>query len=339
MAPLDVTTAEAQAATSEQDLVVAETTLAQQQVQLKDALSRNGVGDPLLENLEIIPLDKIEVPEGNNLPTAKEMVATAMANRVDLATDKLNFINSQTSALGTKNGVLPTLVAIATASNQGLAGTQQLVPFRGATGLPPGAALPPGFQPCPPALGGANNVCEAPPASLLGGVGNALGQMIRRDYPTEGATVYLAPTLRNQTAQADYAIEQLGLRQTALQNQRTINQVSVDVSNQSIGLQQAHSKYLAATKNRVLQEQLLQAEQRKFSLGASTTFLVVQQQRDLATAQSAEVAALVAYSNARVALDQTLGLTLKNNHISLAEAQNGTVSRPSALPATIPVLP
>jgi outer membrane protein len=260
-----------------------------------------------------------------------------MANRLDLATDKLNFINSQTSALGTKNGILPTLVAIATASNQGLAGTQQLVPLRGRGTLPPGAALPAGIQPCPPSIG--SGFCEAPPTSILGGVGTALGQMIRRDYPTEGATVFFAPTLRNQTAQADYAIEQFGLRQTALQNQRTINQVSVDVSNQSIGLQQARSKYLAASRNRVLQEQLLQAEQRKFSLGASTSFLVVQQQRDLATAQSTEVAALVTYSNARVALDQTLGLTLKNNHISLQEAQNGAVDKPSALPATLPAQP
>ncbi len=338
MAQLDVTTAEAQAATSEQDLVVAQTTLEQQQVQLKDLLSRNGLADPLLANVQIIPLDKIDVPENDTMPTAQEMVATAKANRLDLATDKLNFINSQTSSLGTKNNVLPTLVAIATASNQGLAGTAQFVPLRGAA-LPPGVSLPPGYQACPASLGGAGRICQAPPDSVIGNVGTALGQVTRRDYPTEGVVAYFAPTLRNQTAQADYAIEQLGLRQTSLQNQRTINQVSVDVSNQSIGLQQARSKYLSASKNRALQEQLLQAEQRKFSLGASTTFLVVQQQRDLATAQSAEVASLVAYSNARVALDQTLGLTLKNNHISLAEAQNALVTRQSTLPAVLPAQP
>jgi outer membrane protein len=335
MAPLDVTTAEAQAAASEQDLVVAETTLQQQQVQLKDTLSRNGLGDPLLADVEIIPLDKIEVPDHDDLPPTKEMVATAMANRLDLATDKLNFVNSQTSALGTKSGILPTLEAIATASNQGLAGTAQFAPVPGTAGQAfPGATLPPGIQACPASLGG--GLCQTPPGPLVGNVGTALGQVLRRNYPTEGVTVFIAPTLRNQTAQADYAIEQLGLRQTALQNQRTINQVSVDVSNQSIGLQQARSKYLSASKNLVLQQQLLQAEQRKFALGASTSFLVVQQQRDLAVAQSTEVAALVAYSNARVALDQTLGLTLKNNHISVPEAQDGVVSRQSALPAALP---
>jgi outer membrane protein len=160
--------------------------------------------------------------------------------------------------------------------------------------------------------------------------------MIRRNYPTERVAGFFDPTLRNRVAQADYGIEQMGLRQTELENQRTVNQVAVDVSNQSIGLQQARARYQAAVHNRVLSEQLLQAEQKKFALGASTSFLVVQQQRDLATAQSAEVAALVAFSNARIALDQTLGTTLKTNNISVNEAQSGRVNRQSALPPTLP---
>jgi outer membrane protein len=160
--------------------------------------------------------------------------------------------------------------------------------------------------------------------------------MIRRDYPSERVAGFFDPALRNRVAQADYGIEQFQLRQTGLRNQRTVNQLAVDVSNQSIGLQQARARYQAAVHNRTLQEQLLQAEQKKFALGASTSFLVVQQQRDLATAQSTEVAALVAYSNARISLDQTLGTTLKTSNISVNEAQSGRVNRQSALPQTLP---
>jgi outer membrane protein len=340
MSQLDVTTAEAQAATAEQDLVGSETTLEQQQINLKNVLSRNGLADPLLTNVDILPLDKIDVPESDNLPPAKELVATAMANRVDLASDKLNYQAAEISALGTKNGVLPTLTGQVSASNAGLAGTGNIASYGPATGVPPGSALPSGLVFCPPAKGGSGNICAVPPPQLIGGIGNALGQMFRRDFPSQSATVYFSPsTIRNRQAQGDDALDRLSLRQTALQNQRTINQVSVDASNEAIALQQAHAKYLAALKNRELQEQLLQAEQRKFSLGASTSFLVVQQQRDLATAQSTEVAALVSYSTARVALDQTLGLTLKDNHISVSEAQVGVVNRPSALPATLPAQP
>ncbi len=67
MAPIDVTTAEAQVASTQQDLVVSQTTLAQGEVQLKNLLSRNGLADPLVTEADIVPLDRIVVPEQDNL--------------------------------------------------------------------------------------------------------------------------------------------------------------------------------------------------------------------------------------------------------------------------------
>jgi hypothetical protein len=67
-------------------------------------------------------------------------------------------------------------------------------------------------------------------------------------------------------------------------------------------------------------------------LGASTVYNVTQEQRDLAGAQSSEIAALVTWSNARISLDQILGITLETNHISLADAQSGKISRISVTP-------
>ena len=53
---------------------------------------------------------------------------------------------------------------------------------------------------------------------------------------------------------------------------------------------------------------------------------------NILAAQSAEIAALVDFSNARVALDQTLGVTLETNHVSIEDAQAGKVQRVSSLP-------
>ncbi len=337
MAPIDVTTAEAQVASSQQDLVVAETTLAQQQVQLKNVLSRNGLADPLIAEAEIVPLDRIVVPEKDELPPMKQLVATALANRADLKGEQLNLQNLQTNALNTSNGVLPQLVGIVSASTQGLSGAPQVVPLEGAAGLTGGTGvIPPGIIKCPPGIGSPGQFCEVPDKYFQGGIGTALGQMIRRNFPSQNGGVFFSAYGRNRQAQADYAIDQLSMRQSELQTKKDINQVAVDVSNQSIGLQQARVRYQAAVRNRVLQQQLLDAEQKKFALGASTTFLVVQQQRDLATAQSTEVAALVSYSNARVALDQTLGTTLHANNVSLEEARAGQVGRNSVLPEHLP---
>jgi outer membrane protein TolC len=336
MAPLDVITAEAQVASSQEALVASQATLEEQQLQLKDALSRNGLGDPLLAESEIIPLDRIEVPEKVNVPPMKELVATAVANRPDLEAAKLNLVNLQSTAIGTANGVLPNLSVLANAQTQGLNGTARVVRLRPQGLQTSTSVIPPGFIACPASVGPSGSICEVPDPYFVGGIGTALGQMIRRDFPSENVGGFIAPTLRNRTAQADASVDQLTLRQTQLVYQRSINQLAVDVSNQVIALQQAHVRYLAAVKNRVLEEQLLSAEQKKFSLGASTTYNVVQQQRDLATAQSSEVAALVAYSQAQIALDQTLGTTLRTNKVSIEEARSGQVARPSTLPAQLP---
>jgi len=330
MAPLDVTTAEAQVATSEQNLVVSETTLEQQQVTLKNLLSRNGLADPLLASVEIIPLDRIDVPENDTLPSFKDALATAMTYRLDLEVDRLNFINSTTSTLGTNNGVLPSLVAFGNVQTQGLSGSPHTV-LRGAVPANQPFVIPPGYEACPASFG-PRTICQFPDKYFTGNVTNALGQMIRRDFPTQSGGLFFGPTLRNRQARADQSIDQLSLRQTELENERSINQVAVDVSNQLITLQQARIRYQAAVKNRVLEQQLLEAEQKKFALGASTTFNVVTQQRDLATAQATEISALATYSQARILLDQTLGTTLKTNNVQIEEAQSGQVARQSVLP-------
>lgn len=342
MAPLDVTTAEAQVAASQQDLVVAQTNLEQQQVQLKNLLSRNGPADAAIENVGIVPLDKISVPEQDNLPPLKTLVATALNNRTDLAVQRVNLSNSEISNLGTTNGLLPQLAALLSARAQGLAGPFKIgfipnaIPVS-STGSGGGAGepLPPGFVPCPAGTP-RSTLCIAPLGNFVGGINNALSQVFRRDFPSQQAGGFLNAFIGNRLAQADYGIDQLSFRQAQLQLQQAVNELGVDVSNGVVGLQQARVRYLAAVKSRVLEQQLQEAEQKKFSLGASTTFLVVQQERDLATAESAEIAALVAYSNARVALQQTLGTTLEENHVSIQEALAGRLSRPSTLPATLP---
>lgn len=310
LAPLDVTTAEAQVASSEQDLIVSQTNLSMQEVQLKNLLSRRGLRDPVLANVQIIPIDHIVVPKEEDLPPLQDMVATALKSRTDIALQKVAYANAQTSAIGTANGVLPRLEGLATFKQSGQAGTPN--------------PLNPG---------------QVPDAYFVGGIGTALGQVFRRNFPTETGGAYFSAPIHNRQAQADYGIDQLTLRTTQLQDQKNLNQIAVDVSNYVTGLRQARARYEAAAGALTLQQQLLSAEQKKFALGASTPFNVVTQQRDLATAQSTEIADLVAYESARIALDQALGTTLEKNNVSLQEAMGGHITRQSSLPATLPAQP
>jgi outer membrane protein TolC len=111
------------------------------------------------------------------------------------------------------------------------------------------------------------------------------------------------------------------------------------VRNAVIGIEQARAGYEAAVKARILQQQTLDAEQKKYSLGASTVYQVIQDQRDLATAQGNEVQAQATFVHAKIALDVALGRTLAVNDVSISEAVKGNVSRQSAIPANVPAAP
>jgi len=310
---LDAATAESQLATSHQNLVNSETSLQQHERQLKTLISRTGIADPALAGVPIVPLDRIAIPAHDDLPPLKNIVEQALASRTDLAAEKAGIRTAEVGALGTKNGVLPTLVGFGGESHAGLAGTGHEVV--------------------------AGPFIQTPNPYFVGGVGTALGQIFRRNFPTESIGAFFQAELRNRQAQADYGIDQLQIRQTQLTTQKDLKQAQVDIMNSVVALQQTRARFDAAVQNRILQRQLFEAEQKKFILGTSTAYNVVQQQRDLAAAQSTEVAALVAYSNARVSLDQARGTTLEANHISIAEARTGKVGQPSSLPAELPGRP
>lgn len=295
LAAADIPSSENQVAQAKQNLINSETAILQRQITLKNLISRTGT-----VNAEIVPLDHIVIPEKDDLEPVKALVETAYKNRSDLLAAKENLHVNDVSGLGTANGVKPSLTAFATLSQSGLAGTARTVKGQ-----------------------------SAPDSYFVGGLGTALGQVLRRNFPTESAGAFFSATINNRQAQADLGIDQLQTRQQELTYQKSLKQAQVDISNAIIALKQARVRYDAAKENRILSEQLLTAEQEKYRLGESTPYNVLVQQRDLVVAKSNENAALVTYQNARTSLDQTLGLTLEANKVSLSEAKAAKVARES----------
>lgn len=289
-AGFDLIAAETQTATAELNAGNSKASLANQQLQLKSLLSKSGASDPILAAARIVPTDQIAIPEKDDLPPIADLVREAFANRPDLAVDGANERSAEVSAKGTRNGLLPTLQASGGTRQAGLAGSS-----------PAGQANP----------------------YYVGGIGTALGQVFRRNFASENAGLVLFAPVGNHQAQADFAIDELQLRQTQLATRRDFAQVQVDIMNSVIAMQQARAQYDASVHNRILQEQLLDGEQKKYQAGAETPFGVTQQQRDLVNARSQELAALVAYSTARISLDLTRGTILQTYHISIADALAG----------------
>ena len=284
---LDRINAESAAATAEQALVVARNSVAVRQNALKDYLSFRAVADDQLAAAQIIAIDPLNVPETDDLPSLHELVASATKNRPEVALARLSVELAGITAEGTANGVLPSLGVSASTSNYGQAGRAV-----------------PGSEPSP---------------YFVGGVGTALGQMFRRDFPNQSAGVSYSARLGNTQAQADHAIDLLSQRQAELTAERTGHDLAVNISSQVLALQQARARYKAAAESRGLLERLLQGEEKKWVAGTSTISTVVQARRDLANAQSAELAAAAAYVHGRIALDLQLGRTLEVNQVSVED--------------------
>ena len=315
LAPIEVTRAESQVYSSQQDLLVSQTNLLQQEIVLKNALSRNGVASPALADVHVVPLDQISVPESDNLKPIDDLVRDALTNRVEVAQSRMNLESNRINLVGIKNSLRPTLQAFAELTDNALTGPRNPL--------------------ITPADLAEDPLLFADPF-LVGGYGNLLGQIFKRNYPSYSAGFSVNIPLRNRAAQADYVTSQVQIRQSELQLQKNINQIRVDVQNAVIGLRQARVRYDASVKARILQQQTLDADKKRYTLGASTVFQVVQDQQALAAAESSEVQALANYSHARIALDQAIGTTLDVNRVSIDEALTGHVARRSALPANLP---
>ena len=83
---------------------------------------------------------------------------------------------------------------------------------------------------------------------------------------------------------------------------RDVELVAVrEVRDAALRLEQNRQRIDTAQLGRDLAEQRLDAEQKRFEVGMSTSFLVIQAQRDLAVARNNELQASLAYQLALVA--------------------------------------
>jgi outer membrane protein len=334
MAPLDVLTAESQVATDQQNLIVAQTTRLQQQTVLLNDITKNLLA-PELIGIEIIPTTTISSPEVvENIPL-QDAVQEAWKKRPEIYQADLNLKNAGIEVKATKNALLPSLNAYAQFSQTGLSGNE----------ITQTSGTPTSFEAITSEpIVDANGVPLVPNAFLgvpifpttvtSSGLGSALSNMINNNFPTYAAGVTFAIPLRNRSAQADNARALLDERQQQTQYRQTQNTIVLNVRNTIIALQQDRAQVAAAQKARNLAQQTLDAEQKKYQLGSSTSYNVVLRSRDLTAAQGTELRAKVNLEEALVNFNQAMGRTLEVNRITMADALRGKVYRDRQIPGT-----
>ncbi len=331
MAPLDVTRAESELATDRQNLIVAQTVQLQDQQVLKNAISKNPLA-PNFVNVEIVPTDLPSRPEAIEAPTFEEAVKEAFGKRPELQEEALNLLNGQIDIKATRNALLPTATLSAQYGSVGLAGNQ---PIRGpATTISSGVPIVDGAGNLIP-----NEFVGTQTAPITGvakaGFGDALSSAFHNNFPDYQVSLNVQIPLRNRSAQADNQRAILTQRQLEAQLQLLKNAALLDVRNTYIALTQDRSQVDAASKARELQQQTFDAEQKKYQLGASTVYLVIQTQRDLINAQGTELRALANLEEAKANYERAVGRTLEVNRVTIADAKTGEAERGTLIPGTL----
>ena len=184
----------------------------------------------------------------------------------------------------TRNALLPSLNAYIQYQSQGLNGTGFNTTESNSTFVADPASPLVDANGVPILIGGSEVFAGVPASTTAvthGGVGDALSQVFKNQYPTYAAGLTLTMPLRNRSAQADSARAQFDERQQRVQYRQTENTIVINVRNAIIALQQDRSQVVAAEKARNLAQQTLDAEQKKYQLGSSTSYQVVLRSRDL----------------------------------------------------------
>jgi outer membrane protein TolC len=171
------------------------------------------------------------------------------------------------------------------------------------------------------------------PSTSLGGTYN---QLVNSTSPDKGIGLQLNIPLRNRAAQAVQIRSELEYRQAQMRLQQIENQVGIEIRNAQYTVQQNRASVDSAKAAVELAHQSLDAEQKKYQFGTSTTTLVLQFQSGLATSESTLVNAMVAYEKSRVELDRATGQLLDHNGISIDDAARGQVTRMPNVPYIAP---
>jgi outer membrane protein len=311
LAPLDVLNADNQVSTDTQALITSQTALEYQQLLMKQAISRN-LSDPGLSSAPVIPTDRVsllEMPEERT--PVEELVQKAYANRPEIEQQILNIRNNEITLRAVKNNLLPTVDLYAFYGAAGLGGAKS--PYCSAEFFGPVA-------------------CDVPTI----GYGTVFTNLFNSSGPDKAVGVNVNIPLRNRTAQSLQARAVLEYRQAEMRLEQLYIQVRIQVINGQYALTNDRAAVQAALAAREYNFQSYQAEVKKLRLGASTTANVLQQERNLATAENNVISTEATYAKDRASLEQLLAETLDQYGIQLSEAVTGTVTKVPVIPGLEP---
>jgi outer membrane protein len=306
MAPIDIVQAQAEVASNEQGVIVADANIKQAQDNLRALIL-----DPAAADFWTVEFDPTDEPAFSEQPIdVDQAVRNALSKRADLLSAKNSLEQSDVNIKYYKNQVLPDINASVNYGTFGIGGTQ-LTPVDlalAATGI-------------------------VPSRSTLAqrGYGTVLGDVFSSAYPQWSVGVQFGYPIGASTAQANLARVKLQYEEAQMQMKNIELQIATQVRAVARNVQTNQKRVQSARASRELQEKKLEAEQKKLAAGMSTTFFISQFQRDLAQARVLEIQAIADYNKSLVDFQAVQEVPVGGSAGGITTAGTGAISTGGSL--------
>jgi outer membrane protein TolC len=303
MAPIDTVEAEAEVARNEEALIVAEATIQQAEDRLRVL-----VFDPATADFWVMVLEPVDDPRFDAKPVDIDgAVRAALDERTDVRTVEKSLDNVNEQLDFYRNQSMPEVNVQLDYGTTGLGGTQFI-----RDGGFPGPIL----------------------AQTVRPILNVVGDVFRATYPTWTLGLVFSYPLGRSNAEAAYARSRLELSQGRLQMKRLELQVTSEIRDAARRVSTNAKRIEAARAFRHFSERRLDAEQKKLTVGLSTSFLVFQAQRDFVTAQVSEVRAVLEYNKSLVDFEALQKAPISGERVVVSGGGSFIATAPGATIAT-----
>ncbi len=278
--PLDIYRSEAQVASRRVQVIQSEYAVTQAEDALRMTIGADQ--DPYFEALDLELTEKPE-PEGElRTIDAATALQTALAKRPELDAVRYALANDDTRIRLAHNHLLPELDLLGLYASNGLGGT---------------------------GLNGSNQTVSS----------SWVSQMFGFNYPTYEAQLSLTLPLKNRAAKAEMGTALVSRRNDLYSQRQVQEQVILDIRNAVHQLEEAKLSIVAGKESLDLANKTMAAEQRKYELGSSTIFLVLEAQTEVASAEQGLLQAEIGYQLALAAVEHATGELLDPYHVQIAE--------------------
>jgi HAE1 family hydrophobic/amphiphilic exporter-1 len=311
VAPVDIVESTTQVNVFQDNVFAALASVQRLQTQLKSLILANPADPVWMANL--VPTSPVlNLPAE---PKLDDLIVTALKNRPEVAQLRAERIVANSNLGYAKDQLKPQLDLNLGWTSNGFAGIPtpadgnpifatfgaQIAAIntlitRANAGQPPGNQIP--------LLGSA---FPGPPANTNGRLGTAFGSTFNNQYPTYNISLTLQFPLGNRGAKAQYAIAEEQSKQVAIQELSLLQRIRSEAVNALQQFRETQYRLVAASNARAAAERVLLAEQRRFSVGSSTTFLILQRQLDVANEKGRELQAQTDLNKAVVELNRVAG--------------------------------